>query len=280
MALNQLLEALKKDVFDSVDAKLEPVLAQGSQLPPITLKSREEYVQTLFDQITGEKGATVPLLTEVRSLANEVVKIAAVSPFIPDTIYVNEEYFRGEVEPIDSYKIVRIGAHEAVHSRLYSRGVLGDIKDRSSAGLMLEHPIFKSLNEGIADYISSVICGESNGNTSDSQIRRLDRLVNAKLTLIDLKLKGDNYRELEQEVQRFEADFVSPNEMPYYNGRVFMHVVSKYLSETEAIELAKNPLRKGVNVNQFAEGYGDDIFRVSIDEIKNPEKYVQRRLEQ
>ncbi len=272
MDLNLLLEALRKDIFDSVDAKLEPVL---SQLPPIILKSREEYAQSLFNQINDESGLTIP--PEINNFAKECIKISGVSPFTPDTIYINEDYFTGKVEALEEYKIARIAAHEAVHSRLYSRGVLGDIIDRFSAGLMLEHPIFKSLNEGIADYISSEICGESKGNTSDTQIKKLDRLVKAKLLLVDLKFKEENNIELEQEIKSFEADFISPNEEPYYHGRVFMHVVSKYLSETEAIELARNPLKNGVDINQFAE-FGQDIFRVSLDEIKNPEKYAQRKL--
>ena len=73
------------------------------------------------------------------------------------------------------------------------------------------------------------------------------------------------------EIENAETNFLIPTDEPYYFGSVFLHVLSKYLGESEAIKVVINPFKIGINPELELSSVPNDenLFQITIDDMNS-----------
>ena len=252
------------------DERLQPFLSPESPFPPIAFKPAEEFAERFFG-LKGEKA---------KEYVQENIKYAVVRPFVGDTIFANEDYFGGRTEILEPYQMARTAMHEAIHARLTSRDAVSRFQDQSLSTAFLGHPLIRSLNDGLCECLPLRILGSGEGKTTNDLTLYLDQLVMAKVQLTKQYLGQNPDNRLMAELEKAEAEFLDPTSEPYYFGSVFLHVLSEYLGESEAIKVAINPFKEGINpeLELSSVPKDKDLFLFTMDEIKNPHRYLEDKV--
>lgn len=247
-----------------LDERLEPYL--GSNLPPIRLRSssecKDDYAIALnkkYQKLKGKKPGFLTRFFNSRRAKRYVLDLNERIPsfciqLVPDTIYYNQGFTNfGH----SCYHPELSLGHEVAHTRLISRSVINKISHLDPIASLSIHPIWITIQEGIADYLCSQVISK------DAQLV-LNRLYQEISKIVEGR--SDDKR------KRFE---------PYYYGFRFMKDVSEKLGENHAIELALNPLA-GIDQLYLECPPGlvllpsKEVFRLTEEELRDPKKYIER----
>ncbi len=242
------MKSLMIQLSERLDSKLEPIL--GSDLPQLQLRPASELNVDLvrarnqrYERLTGSPPNIFRKLLHWWERA--YIPTNSTGFFhaeIPDTIYYSD--VNPHLQNHSLYNPDRMLAHEVVHARILSRDVMQSIEDAGLERVLRAHPLWRTIQEGVANCLGYQIANQKGREGFDKFIATARKWS-----------------------EKPGRDPVHVKQMePHYYGFLFMKAVTEQLGEQEAIRLALNPLNSQL-----------DSFVLTLDEIKKPEQYIQRR---
>lgn len=278
MDLDQRTLSRAAELIAKLDERLETALDRELDFEPIQIKEIPLYFADEIKSIGAWIDSTYCTVPESLKAPlyfffgvielyrrHKDTRAGLANLLIPNTIYVDSGRCtkRGE--------LLRIIVHEATHSRIHEL-----TRDDPRLKLVKAHPIHFTLNEGIAEYFADKLVG----------IYRTDEysLAKDKAKLAKRRISDEGHWEPFEEAIRSKEQYY-PRDAQYLTGRVFAHVVSKFLGERHLVNLAIDLFKPGVeeftvfdylkSLMNFYTGQEDPRLLISASQLQNPEKYVR-----
>ncbi len=281
-----MIEELLPQAQESVDKLLCELLGREIEFAPLTVRTNDQFQQDFarqlgenLEQKVGRKPGKVAKFvfqTTARFVAQRHMGrsdyVAGVNYAVPNVIYYNPEKFKDSDEPTKLSML----AHEVTHQRVNSLGIQSQLKSPFSRLSLTHNRVYKLVEEGFAQYLSHSLYDP---NTEHSDY---SKFVQVKVQILVNKVNG---KELNPEIASkltYAESLFPPDIKCYYTGEVFFAFVSRMVSQRAALDLALNPLKPGVDIKdpetlRRMRAKDESIFRVSSNEIENPEQYLSRK---
>lgn len=175
----------------------------------------------------------------------------------PNNIFVNVKKI-GEIEKKKYFHVTSIEeiiCHEITHERVWSKRK--DKKGYVCTGYGFSHAN-TYLDEGFCYYVADKIIGFKQNNI----LKIMQDYKSGKLKKEDLKKMQENAGLEIMLNKEFYAEI--------FTGFNFCQVVEKELGKQELLDIAFYPLKEIISANE-------NCYRISEEEIKNPDLYIKRR---